>query len=111
MKTCRECITEVACEKAGRCFNGSSAGAPLEIASSRAALAPATGSPLKGEALEILKHTARTGRYVCDPDADTHLLVTFGYLRDHDAQALAGGMHYYTITHLGKAALRRANTR
>lgn len=65
----------------------------------------ATGSSLKGEALEILKHTARTGRYVCDPDADTHLLVTFGYLRDHGAQSLAGGMHYYTPTPEGRAAL------
>lgn len=29
---CRECITEVACEKAGRCFNGSSAGSTSAIA-------------------------------------------------------------------------------
>jgi hypothetical protein len=63
---------------------------------------------LTGEPLEILKHTNRTGRYVTDPDADIHLLVTFGYLQDHGAQSIAGGMHYYTITTLGKNALRKA---
>lgn len=70
------------------------------------------GSParfaLPPEPMEILKHTYRTGRYVTDPDADINLLTTFGYLQDHGAQSLAGGMHYYTITTLGKNALRQA---
>ena len=44
MKTCRECITEVACEKAGRCFNGSSAIPPPEIAGQVSSLGLATGS-------------------------------------------------------------------
>ncbi|HEY1107480.1 MAG TPA: hypothetical protein VGE76_02570, partial [Opitutaceae bacterium] len=73
-------------------------------------ISPATPA-LPTEALEILKHTNRTGRYVTDPTDDTRLLVSFGYLRDHDAQRLAGGMHYYTITTLGKNALRMAATK
>lgn len=41
---CRECITEVACEKAGRCFNGSSASGLPEPAAPLGAFALARGS-------------------------------------------------------------------
>ena len=40
-------------------------------------------------------------RYVSDPDADLNELVTFGLMKDHGAQELAGGMHCYTVTQHG----------
>lgn len=53
---------------------------------------------------DILAHTSRTGRYVSD-EADAMSLAARGFLRDHGAQPLAGGMHFYTPTPAGRTAL------
>lgn len=54
---------------------------------------------------DILQHTSRTGRYCSDEEPDLIALTQRGYLRDHGAQPLAAGMHYYTMTPAGRAAL------
>jgi hypothetical protein len=53
---------------------------------------------------DILSHTSRTGRYVTD-EANAADLARRGLLYDHGAQKLAGGMHYYTMSPDGRAAL------
>lgn len=60
---------------------------------------------LTGNQVDILRHTSRTGRYVSDEEPDLADLAARGLLRDHGAQPLAGGMHYYTPTPAGRAAL------
>lgn len=45
-------------------------------------------------------------RYVSDPEPDLIELVTFGLLKDHGPQSLAGGMHCYTVTEHGLAHMR-----
>lgn len=57
------------------------------------------------EQLEILKHTARNGRYVCDVGPNMVTLVARGLLCDFGPQSLAGGMHYYTLTGAGRQAI------
>lgn len=54
---------------------------------------------------DILRHTARTGRYVTG-DAEVIALGKRGLLHDHGPQALARGDHYFTLTEQGRAALR-----
>lgn len=54
---------------------------------------------------DVLAHTAHNGRYVTD-EADVIAMAAAGLLRDHGAQALAGGMHYLVITERGRDALR-----
>ena len=45
-------------------------------------------------------------RYVSDPDPDLTALVEMGYLADHGAYDLAGGMHYYRVTKEGLVKMR-----
>jgi len=67
--------------------------------------AVATGSGLSCNQADILQHTSRTGRYCSDEEPDLIALASRGLLHDHGAQAIAGGMHYYTPTPAGRAAL------
>ena len=46
-------------------------------------------------------------RYVSDPDSDLTALVELGYMEDHGAYDLAGGMHYYRVTKAGLVAMRK----
>lgn len=46
-------------------------------------------------------------RYVADSDADLCALLAQGLLQDHGAVACYGGMHCYTVTREGVAAMRR----
>jgi hypothetical protein len=45
-------------------------------------------------------------RYVSDPDSDLTALIEMGYLADHGAYDVAGGMHYYRVTKEGLAKMR-----
>lgn len=54
---------------------------------------------------DILRHASNNGRYVCDELPDLKELAETGLFYDHGAQGLAGGMHYYTVTAKGRAAL------
>ena len=56
------------------------------------------------EEYEVLKHTLKTGRYVTDKVAVIDLAAR-GLLNDHGPQVIAGGMHYFTITTAGCAAV------
>jgi len=73
----------------------------------RVVAAVATGSNpgLSCNQADILQHTSRTGRYCSDEEPDLIALASRGLLHDHGAQPLAGGMHYYTPTPAGRAAL------
>lgn len=44
-------------------------------------------------------------RYVSDPDPDLAALVTAGFMADHGAYELAGGMHYFRVTEKGRDAM------
>ena len=57
------------------------------------------------EAVEILKHTQRTARYVCDHNSTTISLCLSGLIHDHGEQPIAGGMHYFTLTEKGREFL------
>lgn len=63
---CRECITEIACEKAERCFNGSSAVRPSESAAPLGSLS--TGD-LLGELTPVIWKGRRYFR-IPGPDCD-----------------------------------------
>ena len=54
--------------------------------------------------IDILSHTSRTGRYVSDEPLALEMAQA-GLLHDHGPQALAGGMHYLTMTALGRSTL------
>jgi hypothetical protein len=54
--------------------------------------------------LDVLEHTSNTGRYVTD-ETKVIALAERGLLRDHGAQQLAGGMHYFTLSARGRDAL------
>lgn len=53
---------------------------------------------------DILRHTHNTGRYVTDEDK-VIAMGERGLLCDHGPQALAGGMHYFTLTSAGREAM------
>ena len=53
---------------------------------------------------DVLAHTIRTGRYVTDETKVIQMGVD-GLLQDFGPQALADGMHYFTVTHKGHDAL------
>lgn len=107
--------TRLLCEKCGfpQCYctcprpESQSAGtAPESGATPLVGTGGMVGLPaLSSNQADILSHTSRTGRYVSDEEPDLTALVQRGLLHDHGAQSLAGGMHYYTSTPEGRAAL------
>lgn len=53
----------------------------------------------------VLAHTSSNGRYVTDEKRVIEM-ANAGLLKDYGAQQLAGGMHYLTLTELGRKALQ-----
>lgn len=53
---------------------------------------------------DVLAHTSSNGRYVTDETLVLEMAQD-GLLHDRGAQRLAGGMHYFTMTALGRYAL------
>lgn len=57
---------------------------------------------------EYGRGTRYRNRYVCDAgDPTIDSLVALGFMRDHGAWKLTGGMHYYSVTPEGVAAMER----
>ena len=53
---------------------------------------------------DVLSHTLRTGRYVTD-ETKVIQMGDAGLLQDFGPQALADGMHYFTVTKAGRDSL------
>lgn len=68
---------------------------------------PCSASSLTGEQLEILKHTAKNGRY-CGGGKDTESLAEAGLLHYLGTPAWCPDP-FYAITEKGKAAIRGQN--
>lgn len=60
-------------------------------------------SALTSQEIEVLRHTINTGRFVTD-EAHVLAMAECGLLRDHGAQEIAGGMHYFTMAQAGRDA-------
>ncbi len=58
--------------------------------------------------IDVLLHTASTGRYVTG-DPFVIDIARRGLLIDHGPQSLAGGMHYLTLSGEGREAVRAWN--
>lgn len=67
-------------------------------------LIPSTVMPCSNEEADILAHTSLTGRYVTG-ELRVLKMAQNGWLKDHGAQRLAGGDHYYTMTPRGREVL------
>lgn len=61
-------------------------------------------NPINRFEADVLLHTSQTGRYVTD-EAAVITMAARGLLRNHGPQALAGGMHYFTMSSKGREAL------
>jgi hypothetical protein len=53
--------------------------------------------------------TMYRNRYVSDPNPDLEWLCKKGWLHDHGAYQEFGGMHYYSVTAPGVAAMKSAS--
>lgn len=78
--------------------------APVEVTPSAGSGVQWGGRSLTAREADVLAHTASNGRYVTD-EAAVIEMGKAGLLQDHGPQNLAAGMHYLTMTHLGRMML------